>query len=317
MKRMRICIAGIVQGVGFRPFVYRLARWYELTGWVLNDAAGVVIEAEGDPAGLAAFVAALENEAPAAAVISAVTVTPLPLSGDREFVIRPSRGSAAPATLISPDVATCPDCRRELVDPRDRRFGYPFINCTNCGPRYTIIAGVPYDRPRTTMNEFAMCPVCQAEYDDPANRRFHAQPNACPVCGPVYRLLDRDGRPVAGEPLAEARRLVDDGAVLAVKGLGGYHLACDATSEQAVAILRAPQGSRGQALRGDVRQPGHGKAAVPGVGGGRRTAGRNGPADCAAGQRAGLLAGGGGGAGQPVSRGAAALCSGPLAAAGL
>lgn len=239
MKRVRISITGIVQGVGFRPFVYNLARRHGLTGWVLNGAEGVVIEAEGDSAGLAAFAAALENEAPSQAVISAVTTTSLPTEGDREFVIRPSPSAIAPAALVSPDLATCPDCRRELDDPLDRRFGYPFTNCTNCGPRYTIITGVPYDRPRTTMNEFAMCSACQAEYDDPANRRFHAQPNACPVCGPAYRLLDRQGRPLAGEPLSEARRLVGDGAVLAVKGIGGYHLACDARSGRAVAALRA------------------------------------------------------------------------------
>jgi len=239
MKRMRISIAGIVQGVGFRPFVYNLARRYHLAGWVLNDAGGVVIEAEGDSAGLADFVAGLENEAPPLAVISDVVLKPLPPGGDREFIIRPSRGSTAPLALTSPDVATCPDCRRELGDPRDRRFGYPFTNCTNCGPRYTIITGVPYDRPRTTMKDFTMCPACQAEYDDPANRRFHAQPNACPVCGPAYRLLDRHSRPLPGDPFSEARRLVGDGAVLAVKGIGGYHLACDAGNNQAVATLRA------------------------------------------------------------------------------
>lgn len=238
MERVRISITGIVQGVGFRPFVYNLARRYHLTGWVLNDATGVVIEAEGEAAGLAGFVAGLETEMPPLAVIDDFAVTPLPPAGDRDFVIRPSQGSAAPVALISPDVATCPDCRRELSDPADRRFGYPFVNCTNCGPRYTIITSIPYDRPNTTMKEFTMCLACQAEYDNPGDRRFHAQPNACPACGPAYRLLDRQGQPVAGDPIEAARRLIAEGALLAIKGIGGYHLACDARNELAVAALR-------------------------------------------------------------------------------
>ncbi len=236
---MRIEVTGIVQGVGFRPFVHNLAGRHEIGGWVANDGRGVVIEAEGEKAAVAAFLAALRAEAPPLAVIGAVTATPLRPLGERGFAIRTSARADARTALISPDVATCADCRAEIADPLDRRCGYPFTNCTNCGPRYTIVEDVPYDRERTTMAAFAMCPACRAEYDDPANRRFHAQPNACPVCGPAYRLLDRDGRPLAGDPLAETRRLVAAGSVAAIKGIGGYHLACNALDAAAVEALRA------------------------------------------------------------------------------
>jgi len=238
MERVRIDIAGIVQGVGFRPFVYNLARKHNICGWVLNDAGGVRIEAEGRAGALAEFLAGLKTEPPPLAVITAMSHVKLPLAGDTEFVIRHSQLSTKRLALVSPDVATCPDCRRELLDPADRRFGYPFINCTNCGPRYTIIEDVPYDRERTTMAEFAMCPACRSEYENPADRRFHAQPNACPICGPAYRLLDNRGRELAGDPLAEARRLIIGGNIIAVKGIGGYHLVCDAANSQAVAMLR-------------------------------------------------------------------------------
>ncbi len=239
MDRLRITITGIVQGVGFRPFVHNLAHRFRLGGWVANDGRGVVIEAEGEPPAVAAFLAALRAEAPPLAVIDAITAEARPPEGAREFAIVASGPAEARHALISPDVATCPDCRAEIADPADRRYRYPFTNCTNCGPRYTIIEDVPYDRVRTTMAAFAMCPACRAEYGDPANRRFHAQPNACPVCGPAYRLLDKDGRPLPGDPLAEARRLVAAGKVAAVKGIGGYHLACDALNAGAVAALRA------------------------------------------------------------------------------
>lgn len=238
LERMGIHIAGIVQGVGFRPFVYNLARRHHLRGWVLNDGEGVRIEAEGDSQALMDFTAALRTEAPALAVIADMAVLPLPVKGDTQFAIKPSLTSAAHRAAISPDIATCPDCRREMADPHNRRFGYPFTNCTNCGPRYTIVTGVPYDRMRTTMAKFTMCPACQAEYEDPANRRFHAQPNACPVCGPQYRLLVSGGREVAGQPLTEARRLIQAGAIVAVKGIGGYHLVCDAVNQPVVQLLR-------------------------------------------------------------------------------
>lgn len=239
MERVRIQVSGIVQGVGFRPFVYNLARRHGLGGWVANDGHGVLAEAEGGPAALAAFVAALRAEAPPLAVIDAVTYENIPPAGEAAFAIRHTGSADTRLALISPDVATCADCRAELYDPADRRHRYPFTNCTNCGPRYTIITDVPYDRERTTMASFAMCPACAAEYHDPADRRFHAQPNACPACGPTYRLLDSAGRPLPGDPLAEARRRVAAGAILAVKGIGGYHLACAARDAAAVAALRA------------------------------------------------------------------------------
>lgn len=232
-------VRGIVQGVGFRPFVYNLARQCGLVGWVLNDAQGVWIEAEGEAAAVEDFLVRLRRQAPAAAAIDEIAAAELPLSGDASFTIRPSGGSSARTALVSPDIATCADCQREICDPRNRRYGYAFTNCTNCGPRYTITIDVPYDRARTTMEPFAMCPGCLAEYEDPADRRFHAQPNACPVCGPAYRLLDSAGREAAqGNSLAEARRRVLGGSILAVKGIGGYHLVCDARNEAATALLR-------------------------------------------------------------------------------
>ncbi|HWQ61129.1 MAG TPA: carbamoyltransferase HypF, partial [Negativicutes bacterium] len=238
MERVKITVAGIVQGVGFRPFVYNLARRHRLCGWVINDACGVEIEAEGDSRQLTAFIAALQSESPPLVRLDTLTTEPVPPEGDRDFVIRPSGLAAQRTVLISPDVATCPDCRRETADPANRRYRYPFTNCTNCGPRYTIIRDVPYDRERTTMAGFEMCPACQAEYNDPADRRFHAQSNACSVCGPGYRLLDGQGQVVAGEALDETRRRIINGAVVAIKGLGGYHLACDARNSAAVEALR-------------------------------------------------------------------------------
>ncbi|EAX46503.1 (NiFe) hydrogenase maturation protein HypF [Thermosinus carboxydivorans Nor1] len=238
MERCNVKVTGIVQGVGFRPFVYNLARRHGLAGWVLNDTVGVEIEVEGDSASLDAFLTALRTEAPPLARLATVTVERRPATGAREFVIRHSEGAPGRTALVSPDVATCADCQREMLDPADRRYRYAFINCTNCGPRYTIIKDVPYDRATTTMASFVMCPACQAEYDDPANRRFHAQPNACPVCGPVYRLVDRAGREVAGDVFDAVRALVADGHIVAVKGIGGYHLACDAKNVAAVKALR-------------------------------------------------------------------------------
>ena len=241
-KAVRVQITGIVQGVGFRPFVYNLAVRYGINGWITNDAGGVELAAEGPVAAVDGFVAALASQAPPLAAIETVTVTPCAWSGHAGFHIRPSVAGPLKTALISPDVATCPECRAELLLPADRRYRYPFINCTNCGPRFTIIQDIPYDRQKTTMRDFAMCPRCQAEYDDPANRRFHAQPNACPDCGPAYRLLDREGQPLgpAGEDVtAAAARLIAQGFILAVKGLGGYHLAANAKDEAAVARLRA------------------------------------------------------------------------------
>lgn len=244
--RKAISVRGVVQGVGFRPFVYRLAHEHSLTGWVLNHSGGVEIEVEGLPPALAAFVYDLEAQAPPLARIESLRVSDAPLAGDTTFEIRHSVAEEGRYQLISPDIATCPDCLRELLDPADRRYRYPFTNCTNCGPRFTIIADIPYDRPLTTMRDFRMCPLCQAEYDDPLDRRFHAQPNACPVCGPhvwlvsspMLEISGSDLTPQIGDVIARAARLLQAGAILAIKGLGGFHLACDATDEVAVRTLR-------------------------------------------------------------------------------
>ena len=246
-ERRAFRVSGIVQGVGYRPFVYRLAEEYALSGWVLNDSAGVGIEAEGTAAALDAFAVALADDAPRAAVVTAVTWQAVMPCGERTFRILPSPAGTRAATLVSPDLAVCADCRHEILSAGDRRYGYAFTNCTNCGPRYSIIRGVPYDRPLTSMAVFPMCSACQREYDDPRDRRFHAQPNACAACGPAYRLLVNGGVQ-AGDPLAAARRVVAQGGILAVKGIGGYHLACDARSETAVARLRRRKHREAKAL---------------------------------------------------------------------
>ena len=225
--RRRFRVTGTVQGVGFRPFVYGLATEHGLGGYVLNDGGGVLVEAEGDEESLDRFAAELIARAPALAQIASVVTEPVTPVGDESFVVSTSAVSSASA-LVPPDVATCVDCLRELFDPNDRRFRYPFINCTQCGPRFTIVRSVPYDRERTTMAEFRLCVACRREYEDPADRRFHAEPIACPVCGPRLSM-----------PVEEAVALLRRGKILAVKGLGGYHLACDAGNERVVAQLRA------------------------------------------------------------------------------
>ena len=269
--RRAVRVEGVVQGVGFRPFVYTLATGLGLTGHVGNDLDGVFVEVEGPAAAVSEFLLKLERDAPPLARIERVTTKTIAPARSASFAIAASQaagaggaaraagsagaagaaGAAAPdgsagrrRTLVSADTATCADCLRELADPADRRFGYPFINCTNCGPRFTIVRDVPYDRPLTTMAAFAMCELCAAEYHDPADRRFHAQPTCCPACGPRLALLDPAGDVLAGdvlaaEPIAKAAELLRQGRVLAVKGLGGYHLAADAACEQAVALLRA------------------------------------------------------------------------------
>ena len=234
-----IHINGIVQGVGFRPCVYRLARRRGLCGEVANTARGVTILLEGQAAQIDGFMTDLEREKPPLAHMVEIAQKDRPVDGHTDFTIAPSQGSAYRATLVSPDVAVCDDCLHELFDPRDRRFGYPFINCTNCGPRYTIIDDIPYDRAKTAMRGFKMCPQCQAEYEDPEDRRYHAQPNACAVCGPRVALFDAGGDPVAADdPIAYAARLIREGRIVAVKGLGGFHLAADALNDDAVARLR-------------------------------------------------------------------------------
>ncbi|MDF3289608.1 carbamoyltransferase HypF [Streptomyces silvisoli] len=244
VQRRRVTVRGVVQGVGFRPFVYTLANELGLAGHVTNTSDGVLAEVQGDPRLLSTFCDRLAVDAPPLSVVESVaheTVPPTTASG---FAILPSSTGGPPRTLVSPDTATCRDCLAELADPADRRHRHPFITCTHCGPRFTIVTGLPYDRANTTMARFAMCPDCAREYADPADRRFHAQPVACHACGPRLRLLDPPARrPVhGGRALDRARRLLASGAILAVKGLGGYHLACDAADQRAVSTLRRRKG---------------------------------------------------------------------------
>jgi hydrogenase maturation protein HypF len=226
-ERRRLRARGLVQGVGFRPFVHRLAHAHRLAGFVLNDGDGVVIEVEGPGVELDAFAHDLLADAPALARLESVTAEPVPALGGLGFAIAASSGDGGTA-VVPPDLATCEECLAELFDPNDRRYRYPFLNCTACGPRLTIVQSVPYDRARTTMGSFQLCADCRREYEDPANRRFHAEPIACPVCGPRLSM-----------PLEDAVELLRGGAIVAVKGLGGYHLACDAGNEDAVALLRS------------------------------------------------------------------------------
>jgi len=241
LERREISVRGIVQGVGFRPFIYALARRHRLAGLVRNDAEGVHIEAEGSPEELELFLQDIEEKAPPLAVVEVVAWLPLAVRKEREFRIEESREGVRRRALISPDVATCEECLSELFDPADRRYRYPFTNCTNCGPRFTITRSVPYDRAMTTMAHFEMCPECQGEYDDPSDRRFHAQPNACPVCGPRVQLMDRFGHELHAkpdDPILRTARMLRGRAIVAIKGLGGYHLACDPFGEGAVRTLR-------------------------------------------------------------------------------
>ena len=259
MRHVHIHVTGIVQGVGMRPFVYREAMAHGICGWVLNAGDGVHIEAHAPADALDAFVAALSEHAPAAARVERVDIADLKPGGwsatdEQGFRIVASQDQTAHTTLVSPDIATCDDCLRELFDPADRRYHYPFINCTNCGPRFTIIRSLPYDRAATSMNCFPMCPECAAEYADPLDRRFHAQPDACFDCGPhiTWREASVGGEPgeAAALPAVGTTRETSDaiidrcvellagGGIVAIKGLGGFHLACDASNEQAVAELR-------------------------------------------------------------------------------
>lgn len=258
--RQRVRVRGVVQGVGFRPFVHRTASGLGLLGWVTNDGEGVLAEVQGEQAQLAAFERALRSEAPPAAVVESVETTGLPLpDAEAEDGFRVVAGTREPGTRthIGPDLATCADCLRELRDPGDRRHRHPFITCTACGPRFTIVTALPYDRERTTMAGFPLCAACRAEYEDPADRRFHAEPICCPACGPALSLRDPAGAVVAhGEQaLQGARERLARGAIVAVKGVGGYHLACDAADGAAVARLREAKGREGKPLAvmvGDV-----------------------------------------------------------------
>jgi hydrogenase maturation protein HypF len=248
MSAKRIFVTGIVQGVGFRPFVYGLAVRHHLSGWVCNTSAGVDIVIQGEPAEVDAFVESLPAELPPLARIDSLKVWDEPAGDFAGFEIRESESIAGAFQPISADTAICADCERELFDPRDRRYLYPFINCTNCGPRFTIIKDIPYDRPATTMAEFALCESCCAEYTNPLDRRFHAQPVACPDCGPSVWLMHKDkpAMELNRSAILEARRLLREGRILAVKGLGGFHLACDAASPAAVDELRRRKGRIGK-----------------------------------------------------------------------
>jgi hydrogenase maturation protein HypF len=243
VERRRIRVRGVVQGVGFRPFVHRVATREGVGGQVWNDGDGVVVEIEGPGAALDAFTRALRDEAPPLARIATVASELVAPVGEHAFSVVASHGGGRSA-IVPPDVATCEDCLRELFDPTDRRYRYPFVNCTNCGPRLTIVVRVPYDRPSTTMAGFPLCSDCRREYGDPADRRFHAEPIACPACGPRLSL-----------PLEDAVAALQEGAIVAVKGLGGYHLACDATSERAVTRLRERKGREEKPLAVMVADP--------------------------------------------------------------
>ena len=239
MERVLIHIHGIVQGVGFRPFIHKLVLHYALRGTIKNTSSGVELELEGERAELERFLADLPEKAPKLAVIERVEAAfSDELKGFRDFRILTSRTEEQRNTLISPDIGLCEDCRRELLDPADRRYRYPFINCTNCGPRFTIIKDVPYDRAKTSMSGFPMCPDCEREYHDIENRRYHAQPDCCPVCGPRLFYLDAAGEPTEGDALENARRALRDGKIVAVKGLGGIHLACRCDEPEIARALR-------------------------------------------------------------------------------
>lgn len=239
IKLAKIDVSGVVQGVGFRPFIYRLAQTHNLKGWVRNTSGSVEIEVEGDEESLENFLIDLEAKAPPMARIEKVKTTFHPPNGHTRFQIQKSLSHEGKYQLVSPDIATCEDCKREIFSPTNRRFHYPFTNCTNCGPRFTIIEDIPYDRPKTTMSKFEMCPECQREYDNPVDRRFHAQPNACPKCGPDLELVNSNGNPIeCNDIIKAAGELLKMGKILALKSLGGFQLACDATNEEVVNLLR-------------------------------------------------------------------------------
>jgi hydrogenase maturation protein HypF len=239
MKRVEIGITGIVQGIGFRPYIYNLAQKYLIRGWVLNNAKGVFIDAEGEDGNLDQFIQDIPRLAPPLAKIESFDVGHLDPLGYTTFEIKKSEEVEDKFVLISPDVATCDQCLSELFSLQNFRYRYPFINCTLCGPRFTIIQDIPYDRHKTTMASFTMCPVCQKEYENPSDRRFHAQPNACSACGPSLRLEDRERKEVPGDPIAKTLDLLTRGRIVAIKGLGGFHLACDAKNQDAVSSLRS------------------------------------------------------------------------------
>ncbi|WP_314733421.1 acylphosphatase [Anaerobacillus sp. CMMVII] len=239
-KATKITIIGRVQGVGFRPFIFSIADRYEIFGTVQNNMDGVKIFAEGKGSSLHSFIDEIKNHPPRISRIDQVTVEEIEVQGFNTFTIIESDRSGKSSLVIPVDTAVCPECLEEMADPANFRYQYPFINCTQCGPRYTIIRELPYDRPFTTMKEFQMCENCQKEYDDPTNRRHHAQPIACPTCGPIYELTSIHGEKIDKglQAILETKKHIKDGKIVAIKGIGGYHLACDATNEYAVSRLR-------------------------------------------------------------------------------
>jgi hydrogenase maturation protein HypF len=239
-KRLKVIVRGAVQGIGFRPFIYRLATRLQLRGWILNSSQGVFIEVEGMEESLSTFLLRLDREKPQRAIIQSLEFSFLDPVGYERFEIRESEEGREKIALVLPDISTCHECLKEVFDPTDRRFLYPFTNCTNCGPRFTLIEAIPYDRPNTSMRIFNMCPDCEYEYREPLDRRFHAQPNACPICGPTLELWSPEGEVISRcqSALIEAAQAVKSGRILALKGLGGFHLIVDAGNEEAVARLR-------------------------------------------------------------------------------
>ena len=306
--RTAIRVEGIVQGVGFRPFVYTLATGLGLSGFVGNDVDGVFVEVEGPSAAVTEFLRKLERDPPPLARIERVTATTVTPNGDTAFAIAasgPVTGSRR--TLVSADTATCADCLRELADPDDRRYRYPFINCTNCGPRFTIVRDVPYDRPFTTMAPFAMCPPCAAEYHDPADRRFHAQPTCCPACGPRLTLRDRAGNPLPGDPLTHAAELLTTRPDPRGQGPGRLPPGRRRRLRKGRRRPARPQAPRGQAVRGARRRPGPGPRARRDRPGRRRTADQSRPPHRAAAAPPGRGRRPGRRPGEPLPRGHAAL----------
>ncbi len=242
---IRINIGGIVQGVGFRPFIYRLAQKHNITGHIFNTVEGVLIEAHGLENNIKTFTDNIPHKKPPAATITEFQVSTHPTTENTPpstFTIKTSAHTGTRTVLISPDLDICDECKAEMFDSTNRRFLYPFINCTNCGPRYTIIENLPYDRPETSMKDFDLCPSCRHEYENPLNRRFHAQPNACPDCGPSLQLVDNNNIEIDGPPLTKTRKLLENGKILAIKGIGGFHLMVDATNQHAVEMLRHRKG---------------------------------------------------------------------------
>ncbi len=239
LQRVRVYIKGVVQGVGFRPFVYRCAVKHTLNGFVCNDSTGVVIEVEGSEENLKNFLHSLQKDKPSLSRIDTIQTQDLALQGTVGFEITDSRNAPFSSTMISPDISLCKSCEREMSDPNDKRYAYPFINCTDCGPRYTIISTLPYDRKNTSMQKFTMCKECKKEYQDPTNRRYHAEPVSCPNCGPKLYLLDNKGKKIAQEEaLQQSIEMIKEGRSIVIKGLGGFHIVCDATSDDAIELLR-------------------------------------------------------------------------------